>query len=138
MRNSECGIAGRASNPTLRFRIPHSTFRISLRRLPPFPSPNNELRRRLLLVSRLLPFDLAPRIGGRPAARRLAFATAQRVVDGVHRHAAHAGHASQPATLARLTYRHPLMPGVLPFADGGEALAAHHPHLGGAEPQGDI
>src|SRR5690348_15369683 len=71
MGNSECGIAARASSPALRFRIRHSAFRISLRCLPPLPSPDNQLRRRLFLVPRLLPLDLAPRIGGRPAARGL-------------------------------------------------------------------
>src|SRR2546430_8310926 len=138
MRNSECGIAGRGSNPTLGFRIPHSTFRISLRRLAPFPSPNDQFRRRLLLVPCLFPFDFAPGRGVRPPARRFPFAAAERVVDRVHRDPPHAGHAPEPAALARLAHRQELVLGVRALAHGGEALTAHHPHFGGAQPQRDV
>src|SRR5712664_5022200 len=92
----------------------------------------------LLLVPRLLALDLAPRIRGRPAARALAFAAAQRVIDGVHRHAADAGAAAQPARLPRLTDRQQLVLGVPDFADRRETLAAHHPHFRRAEPQRDV
>src|SRR2546423_12198661 len=89
----------------------------------------------LLLVPRLLALDLAPRIRGRPAARALAFAAAQRVIDRVHRDAAHARAAAEPAGLARLADRQQFVLGVADFADRGEALAPHHPHLGRAEAQ---
>src|SRR5437667_1030536 len=92
----------------------------------------------LLLVPRLLALDLAPRVRGRPATRALALAAAQRMIDGVHRHAADAGAAAQPAALPRLADRQQLVLRVPHFADRGEALAAHHPHLGRAEAQRDI
>src|SRR6267154_725680 len=92
----------------------------------------------LLLVPRLLALDLAPRIRGRPAARALAFAAAERMIDGVHRHAADAGAAAQPAGLPRLADRQQLVLGVPYFADRRETLAAHHPHFRRAEPQRDV
>src|SRR2546430_2694405 len=138
MRNSECGIAGRGSNPTLRFRIPHSTFSISLFCLPPLPSPNNQFRRRLLLVPCLLPLDLAPGICRGPTARGFALAAAQRVVDRVHRHAAHPRIPAQPAALPGLPDREQLVLGIAHLADRRKALAAHHPHFGGAEAQRDV
>src|SRR5204863_1952271 len=92
----------------------------------------------LLLVPRLLALDLAPRIRRRPATRALAFAAAERVIDGVHRHAADAGTAAQPARLPRLADRQQLVLGVPDFADRRETLAAHHPHFRRAEPQRDV
>src|SRR2546426_10224658 len=49
--------------------------------------------------------DLAPRRAGMPAARGLAFTAAHRVVDGVHRDAAHRRAAAAPARPARLPVR---------------------------------
>src|SRR5258706_1682590 len=92
----------------------------------------------LLLVPRLLALDLAPRIRGRPATRALAFAAAERMIDGVHRHAADAGTAAKPARLPRLADRQQLVLGVADFADRRETLAAHHPHFRRAEPQRDV
>src|SRR5436189_6219105 len=92
----------------------------------------------LLLVPRLLALDLAPRIRGRPATRALAFAAAERVLDRVHRDAAHAGAATQPARLPRLADRQQLVLGVAHLTDRGEAFAAHHAHLGRAEAQRDV
>src|SRR5258708_26489116 len=91
----------------------------------------------LLLVPRLLALDLAPRIRGRPATRALAFAAAERMIDGVHRHAADAGTAAQPARLPRLADRQQLVLGVADFADRRETLSAHHPPFRRAEPQRD-
>src|SRR5436190_8867858 len=91
----------------------------------------------LLLVPRLLAFDLAPGIGRGPSARALAFTAAQRVIHRVHGDAAHARAATEPAGLPRLADRQQLVLRVADFADGGEALAAHHPHLGRTEPQRD-
>src|SRR5881394_1860854 len=92
----------------------------------------------LLLVPRLLALDLAPRIRGRPATRALAFAAAERVIDGVHRDAAHAGAATQPARLPRLADGQQLMLGVADFTDRGETLAADHAHFRRAQPQRDV
>src|SRR5205823_12723120 len=118
--------------PVLLFRVPRSTFRVSLCRLAPFPSPNNQFRRRLLLVSRLLPLDLAPGIRGWAAAGRLALAAAQRVVGGVHRHAAHSRIPAQPAALPCLPDPEQLVLGIARLADRREPRAAHPPHLGPA------
>src|SRR6266436_546632 len=92
----------------------------------------------LLLMTRLLALDLAPRVGWGPPTRALPFAAAQRVIDGVHRHAADAGAAAQPARLPRLADRQQLVLGVADFADRRETLAAHHPHFRRAEPQRDV
>src|SRR6266404_8896394 len=92
----------------------------------------------LLLVPRLLALDLAPRIRGRPATRALAFAAAEGVIDGVHRHAADAGAAAQPPRLPRLADRQQLVLGVPDFANRRKALAAHHPHFRRAEPERDV
>src|SRR5690242_6163672 len=89
-------------------------------------------------MPRLLALDLAPRIRGRPAARALAFAAAERVIDGVHRDAAYPRAAAEPARLPRLADRQQLVLGVADFADRGEALAPHHPHLRRAEAQRDV
>src|SRR6266480_6745888 len=86
----------------------------------------------------LLAFDLAPRVRRRAATRALAFAAAERMIDGVHRHAADAGTAAQPARLPRLADRQQLVLGVADFADRGEALAPHHAHLRRAEAQRDV
>src|SRR5216117_1932732 len=92
----------------------------------------------LLLVPSLLAFDLAPRVRWGPATRALAFATAKRVIDGVHRHAADAGAAAQPARLPRLADRQQLVLGVADFADRREAFAAHHAHFRRAQAQSDV
>src|SRR5437764_7880731 len=92
----------------------------------------------LLLVPRLLALDLAPRVRWGPATRALAFAAAERMVDGIHGHAADSGPTAQPAALPRLADRQQLVLGVADFADRGEAFAAHHAHFGRAEPQRDV
>src|SRR6267378_2415542 len=92
----------------------------------------------LLLMPRLLALDLAPRVRWGPATGALAFAAAERVIDGVHRHAAHTRVAAEPARLPRLADRQQLVLGVADFADRGEAFAPHHPHLRRAEPQRDV
>src|SRR5258705_10030272 len=86
-------------------------------------------------MPRLLAFDLAPRIGGRPATGALALAAAERVIHRVHGDATHPRAPPQPATLARLADGEQLVLGVADLADRGETLAAHHPHFRRAEPQ---
>src|SRR5258705_6715226 len=92
----------------------------------------------LLLMTCLLAFDLAPRVRRGPATRALPFAAAQRVIGGVHRHAAAAGAPTQAARLPRLADRQQLVLSVADFADRGEAFAPHHPHLRRAEAQRDV
>src|SRR6266513_477291 len=92
----------------------------------------------LLLMTCLLAFDLAPRIRGWPAAGALALAAAERMIDRIHRHAADARAAAEPARLPGLADRQQLVLGVADFADRGEALAPHHPHLRRAEAQRDV
>src|SRR2546427_1935808 len=106
--------------------------------LPALASAHDQFRRRLLLVPRLFALDLAPGIRRGPAARGLPLAAAQRVVDGVHRHAAHPRIPAQPAALPGFPDREQLVLGIAHLADRGEALAAHHPHFGGAQPQRDV
>src|SRR5258705_13452902 len=92
----------------------------------------------LLLMTCLLAFDLAPRVRRGPATRALAFAAAQRVVDGVHRHAADAGASAEPGRLPRLADRQQLVLGVASLPDRGEAFAATLPHLRRAGAQRDV
>src|SRR5439155_17869875 len=129
IRNAEFAMRNFAF-PLLRFAL--------LRGFPPFTSPYNEFRGAFLLVPRLFALDLAPRIGGGPAARALAFAAAERVIDRVHRYAADPRAAAQPARLARLPDRQQLVLRIPHFADRGEALAAHHAHLRRAQAQRDV
>src|SRR5207248_7811100 len=92
----------------------------------------------LLLMPRLLALALAPRVRWRPATRALALAAAERMVDGIHGHAADSGATPQPAALPRLADRHQLVLGIADFADRGEAFAPHHPHFGRPEPERDV
>src|SRR3954469_16309010 len=95
---------------------------------------DDELVRRLALLARAA-LLLAPRRGGVPAARRLAFAAAQRVVHRVHGHAADGGTLVEPAGPAGLAERDQLVLGVAHDADGGPADALDEPHLAGREPE---
>src|SRR5687767_4044608 len=69
-------------------------------------APHDVLRRRLVLLAGLVALGrLAPRRDRMPAARGLPLAAAQRVVDGVHGHAAVRGADAAPARGARLAER---------------------------------
>src|SRR5215472_12854650 len=63
----------------------------------------------------------SPRRDGVPATLRLALAAAVRVVDGVHRRAAHGGALALPAAAARLAARLVLVVEVADLPDGGPA-----------------
>ena len=78
----------------------------------------------------LLALDLAPRRRGGPAARALALATAERVSDRIHGHAAHLRALPQPPALARLADRQELVLGIPDFTYRGQAAAVHQAHLG--------
>src|SRR5208283_1731333 len=82
--------------------------------------------------------ELAPRgddLLAAAAALRLALAAAVRVVDGVHRHAAHAGPAPEPAVAPRLAERGVGLVAVADDADGRAALCVHQPDLAGGQLQ---
>src|SRR5882757_6489307 len=74
-------------------------------------------------------FLLAPGRRRVPATRGLALATAQRVVDGVHRHAPDARPLALPATPPRLADRDQLGLRVADLADRGAAGDGNQPHL---------
>src|SRR6266702_3043157 len=78
---------------------------------------------RRLVVSRLLPLGrLAPGRNRVAATRSAALAAAMRVIDRVHRHAAHRGPAAQPATPTGLADDNVLLIGVRHRADRRPAL----------------
>src|SRR5438552_13997506 len=70
-----------------------------------------------------------------PAARGLALAAAMRVIDRVHRDAAHRRLAAEPAVPAGLADDDVLMIRVRHRADRRAAFGAHHPHLARGHPQ---
>ena len=76
-----------------------------------------------LAVARLVALGRhAPRRHRMAAARRLAFAAAERMIDRVHRDAAHVRPLAQPAAAAGLADRHVLVIDVADLADRREAL----------------
>ena len=85
-------------------------------------------RSRALVAARLVALGRhAPRRHRMPAAGRLAFAAAERVIDRVHRDAAHVRPLAQPAAAAGLADRHVLVVDVADLADGREALDVDQP-----------
>src|SRR5262245_65026323 len=58
-----------------------------------------------------------------------AFATAHRMIDGVHADAAVVRAAAEPARAARLAERHQLVLRKRNLADAGAAFLMHEPHL---------
>src|SRR5690606_5927953 len=109
-----------------------------LRRPAALPAADDELVGGLLLPAGLDPLGLPPRGDRVTAAGGLPLAAAQRVVDRVHRDAAHLGALPTPAVGARLADRLLAVVDVPQLPDGGHALAAHHAHLAGGHPQGDV
>src|SRR3990170_3189065 len=82
----------------------------------PLPAaPDDVPVRRLVLLPRPA-FLLAPRARGMPAARALALAATQRVIDGVHRDAADGRPLALPAAPAGLAQRDQLVLGVADLA----------------------
>src|SRR6185312_15830016 len=68
-------------------------------------------------------------------ARGAAFAAAMRMIDRVHRDAAHRGPLAEPAVAPGLADRNVLRIGIGDGADRRHAFGAHHPHLARGEPQ---
>src|SRR5258708_14218733 len=85
--------------------------------------------RRLVLTRLLALGRLAPRRHRVPAARALAFAAAMRLVDRVHRGAAHRGLAAEPAIAAGFADDDVLMIGVRHGTDRRPTFRPHHPRL---------
>src|SRR5690606_12894428 len=103
---------------------------------PLLPSPHDELVALLLAARAVAQRRLAPwRLRARVADGRLAFAAAVRVVDGVHRGAAHLGPAALPARPARLTQLHQRVLRVADLAHRGHAVRRYPAHLPGRQPQ---
>src|SRR4051794_94172 len=91
--------------------------------------------RRLVLTRLLALGRLAPRRHRMPSPRRLAFAAAMRMVDRVHRDAAHRRPATEPAIAAGLADYDVLVIRVRHGSDRRAAFGAHHPHLAGGHAQ---
>src|SRR5687767_11051561 len=93
-------------------------------------SPCDDEPVRNLAVPRLVTLGrLAPRRHRMAAARRLAFAAAERMVDRVHRHAAHVRLLAQPAAAPGLADRHVLVVDVADLADRRQAVGVDLPDL---------
>src|SRR5688572_1959380 len=95
-------------------------------RLAAATAAHDQLVRGFLLFAGLHAFRLAPRRDRRATARRLAFTTAKRVIDRIHRNAAHLGTLATPTIRARLANHLQLVVGVADFTDRGQAFRAHH------------
>src|SRR5206468_7377344 len=94
------------------------------------PAADDQLVRFLVLrTCALAERRHAPRGDRMPAALRLALAAAVRVVDRVHRRAAHGRTLALPAAAARLAPRDVLVVDVADLADGCAARQEDAPHL---------
>src|SRR5262249_22171148 len=92
-------------------------------REPLLGSPLHDEPIRVLATARLEALRrLAPRRHRMPAAGRLAFTAAERMIDRVHRDAAHVRALAQPPAAPRLADRHVLMIEVADLADRRDAL----------------
>src|SRR5712692_8095867 len=91
---------------------------------------------RPLVATGLESFGLnAPRRNRRLPRRRAAFAAAVRMVDRVHRHAAHRRANAPPALASCLADRLEVVLGIAGLADGGAAVDVHLADLARAQPQ---
>src|SRR3954447_7952390 len=89
-----------------------------------------------LVLTRLFALGrLAPWRHRMPSARRFAFAAAMRMIDRVHRDAAHRRLSAEPAIAAGLADHDVLVVGVRYGPDRRAAFGAHHPHLSGSHAQ---
>src|SRR5262245_45460471 len=96
------------------------------------PTADDQLAGGVLALARAQPHGrLAPWRLGRHADRRLALATAVRVVVGVHHHAAHLRAAAHVAAASGLADVLVLVIQVAHLSDRGHALGAHPAHLAG-------
>src|SRR6266545_4950033 len=95
---------------------------------------HDQLVGRLVLLAGAA-LGLAPGRGGVAATRRLALATTQRVVDGVHGHAAGLRTHALPPVAAGLAHLDQLVLGVADLADRGPAVDGYPAHLGGGQAQ---
>src|SRR5258706_13540262 len=107
---------------------------LSTRVLSAATAANDQLVRFLVLGARALAERRhAPRGDRVASALRLALAAAVRMVDGVHRGAAHGRALALPAVAARLAPVDVLMVDVADLADGRAAPEGHAAHLAGGE-----
>src|SRR4029079_1608424 len=104
--------------------------------LPAAPGAHDQLVRFLVLAARALAErGHAPGRDRMPAALRLALAAAVRMVDGVHRRAAHRGTLALPAAPACPASRDVLVVDVADLADRGAAGEPDAAHLAGRQAQ---
>src|SRR3954463_2931953 len=99
------------------------------------PTAHDEVLRPLVLARALTLGRLTPRRHRMTAAGGLAFTTAERMVDRVHRYAAVVRTPAEPAQAARLAVVDVLIVGVGHRADGRQAFSAHQPHLARGQAQ---
>src|SRR6202008_4152743 len=91
---------------------------------------------RALVVARLVPLGvLTPWAHRIPFGTRLAFASTVRMVDGVHRHAAHRGPDAAPALPAGFTNGFQIVLLISHFTDRGSTVHMHAADLAGAKTQ---
>src|SRR5712692_4358845 len=108
---------------------------------PKFPSsslalaPLHDKLVRLLVIARLIaPRRLAPRGHGMASSGGLALATAQRMIDRIHRHAAHGRANAHPALAARLADRDVLVVEIPDLPDRCHAVDVDHPDFTRRQP----
>src|SRR4051794_11355318 len=96
---------------------------------------HDQLLRWLVLVAGA-PLGLAPRRHGRAATGRATLAATERVVDGVHGHAAGLRTDALPTVATGLADLGELVLAVADLPDSGAAVDQHATHLGGRQAQG--
>src|SRR5215469_9176687 len=99
------------------------------------PAPQDVAVRRLVVPCFRALGTLAPGRDRMTAARGAAFAAAMRMVDRVHRDAAHRRLLAEPAIAAGLADRDVLLIRIRDRADRRHALGAHHAHLARGQAQ---
>src|SRR5262245_32873377 len=109
---------------------PFFTERAMSRSLPLLrPSPHDQAIAQLAPPCLETLGDLSPRRARVPAARRLPFSAAHRMVDRIHRHAAHRWVTTHPAAAAGLADRHVLVVEVADLTHHRAAVDVEAPHL---------
>src|SRR5271168_4791713 len=95
---------------------------------PARPAADDQVVRRLLLARLVSLGGLAPRRLGM-VSFRLALATAVRMVNRVHRNAAHMTALAEPSRASGFTDRNIFMVEIADLADSRAAIRLHHPLL---------
>src|SRR5688572_8713858 len=107
-------------------------------RLAAATAAHDQLVRSFLSLAGLHALRLAPRRDRRTTTRCLAFATTERMIDWIHRNAAHLGTLTAPTICSRLANHSQLMVGITNFADRGQTFGADHTHFARRHAQRDV